>query len=133
MVATLYFAAHDALIQTQAYKFPPQLPYLAFGLFMTSVCALVARYAVGHPLLTGKVWQAITFVSSNSVWIYLWHIPVVLLQRKLHFGNNFLIVYLCALTFAIGVTAIQRTIVGKIGRGRLGAWGGRWARDLLTG
>ena len=113
VVAALYFAAHDVLIETQAYKFPPQLPYLAFGLFMTSVCALVARYAVGHALPTGKAWQAITFVSFNSVWIYLWHIPVVLLQRKLHFGDNFLIVYLCALTFAIGVTAIQRTIVGR--------------------
>lgn len=65
---------HDAghFLPTQADKYPPGPYYLAYGLFGVHFVYLVFRRL---PTLPGRVRQAVHWLASNSLWIYLWHIP----------------------------------------------------------
>jgi peptidoglycan/LPS O-acetylase OafA/YrhL len=57
-------------IQTQDFKYPPTLYYLSYGFFGLSMVYLLGRRYAGkirHPAV-------ITWLSSHSLWIYLWHI-----------------------------------------------------------
>lgn len=64
----LLFFGH--FIQTQDYKYPPRLYYLSYGFFgLSMVYLLCRRYAAKI-----KCPAVITWLSSHSLWIYLWHI-----------------------------------------------------------
>lgn len=60
----------------QAFKYPPQSLYLFYGILISSVLWLF------KPLLSQFVKiRFFTYLSTNSMWIYLWHIiPVILIQ-----------------------------------------------------
>lgn len=57
-------------IQTQEFKYPPTLYYLAYGFFGLSMVYLLGRRYAGKI----KRPAVITWLSSHSLWIYLWHI-----------------------------------------------------------
>lgn len=50
------------------YKYPPQGLYLSYGLGM---CFLITG---GYGIRNRKICNIITFISKNSLWIYLIHI-----------------------------------------------------------
>lgn len=61
-----------AYVSTQDYKYPPQLYYLSYAFFFINlIYYLISKYLAikNERLIIGIVW-----LSSNSLWIYLWHI-----------------------------------------------------------
>lgn len=61
-----------AFVPTQEFKYPPTLYYLAYAFF----CINLIYYVVTRHLNleSPKINQAVIWLSSNSLWIYLWHI-----------------------------------------------------------
>lgn len=86
---------------TQKFKYPPSSYYLYYALF---ACLLVW-------LSAGKVWSffsksvvlrmLVLFIASNSLWIYLWHIPFAE-YIDLNFAVKYLLVYTGAVIIAFG-------------------------------
>ena len=62
---------------TPDYKFPPRLYYLIYGMFMSMILWITRKYWI-H-LFDNNF---IRFVGKNTIWIYLWHMPFVLLSTK---------------------------------------------------
>lgn len=135
-VALIVFqiALANRLLDTQPFKFPPQAAYVAYGLAVTTLLALFVPRIAGHIWRLGSMRRGIEFVAANSVWIYLWHIPVVLAQRATHLFPNWAICYLVAVGFGLVATMIQRTVVGFIAQRLVDrpALAG-WMRALLIG
>jgi peptidoglycan/LPS O-acetylase OafA/YrhL len=64
-------------LQMQSYKYPPRIYYVSWGLFMST--ALSFLFMRTH--LAGLWGTLIRFMSTASLWIYLWHIAVLFLIR----------------------------------------------------
>jgi hypothetical protein len=85
----------------QASKYPPHGVFLTYGL----LCSFILWYArpILKPLSTNRI---VTFISKNSMWLYLLHILPVYLIRHLHVQiveNSFVVRYslVLSLTFVL--------------------------------
>ncbi|MBN1902994.1 acyltransferase [Candidatus Sumerlaeota bacterium] len=64
----------DAIkLRMQSFKYPPRVYYVSWGLFMSSLLSFI--FVKGR--LFGFWGGLIRFMSSASLWIYLWHIAVL--------------------------------------------------------
>ena len=61
-------------VPTQDYKYPPRLYYLAYALAASSLLYLYLREKSVTVFRT-----QITWISENSLWIFLWHILYIYL------------------------------------------------------
>jgi hypothetical protein len=124
MVAVFFFAIYLFLyllysglgisISTQAFKYPPRMYYLSYGVFVTFLLYLFFE------TLKPKFNRLIVFMSSSLLWIYLWHwfflgyavrisqfvplVPTGLLQSPL-------VQFLLILSLSVGLTLIQKVII----------------------
>ncbi|MDE6483967.1 MAG: acyltransferase [Duncaniella sp.] len=101
----------------QEYKYPPQSLYLLYGVFgsglMWSLRPLLARYTKG---------KVFTYLSEQSMWLYLWHIiPVFALAPIMNkpdmWAGRYVIVLVSAVMLNIAYQsakgACQRAFAGK--------------------
>ena len=116
-------------IQTQEFKYPPKLYYLSYGFFgLSMVYLLCRRYTarISRPAV-------ITWLSSNSLWIYLWHIVAYYLWINLMGspGGSLLLSFINTvflLGFGVGAVLLQHWLVNRFlltGRHRFTGWLGR--------
>lgn len=97
------------IMLTQSYKYPPSVYYFSYAVAVSAflwmigdqVCKLVRTI----PALT----HFVVFVSRNSMWIYLWHIPCV---RLIH--THFALKYILVLSIATSLTFIQTWLVTRV-------------------
>jgi len=54
------------------YKYPPRLQYILWGLIVISGSFCILRY-----IKVTKLPEIVTFISSNSLWMYFWHVIVL--------------------------------------------------------
>ncbi|MBD1866778.1 acyltransferase [Cyanobacteria bacterium FACHB-471] len=103
--AFLAFHAGE-FVDTQKYKYPPSIYYLSYAVFVT-----VLLWHVSEPLWdfvkenTG-VRNLVLFVAQNSIWLYLWHIPLIEAVQK-NFATKYLLIY----AISILITYIQTSLV----------------------
>lgn len=103
------FKENGHFVQTQNYKYPFQLYYLSYGVFASGLLLKLTKRMTIKGFLYDKV---ILFISSHSLWIYLWHIlPVTLLN---HFALVWYVKYVVVLIVAILLTICQNVIVEKL-------------------
>jgi len=71
-----YRAQAGRFVPTQEFKYPPQSYYLAYALF---VAVGAWRYVAAAIVLLRqtRMLPPILFLGRHSIWIYLWHIPLV--------------------------------------------------------
>jgi len=75
MGVSLYLQT-GALVPTQKYKYPPTAYYLSFALAVSVLLwALSARLV--HWVGQAKLGTLVQFMAQNSIWVYLWHIPML--------------------------------------------------------
>ncbi|QDU71453.1 acyltransferase family protein [Mucisphaera calidilacus] len=83
VICIFYFARGDEItLRMQSYKYPPRLYYVSWGMLMSLTLSLVLM----RLWLPGVLMSAVRFLSSASLWIYLWHIAVLYIIRW-HLGG----------------------------------------------
>jgi Acyltransferase family len=107
MILGLFYSLNEGeFIRTQDYKYPPQLYYLSYALFIAILLYLGIDYLQRQQKLSNRyVNQFIVFVSSSSLWIYLWHIFFLEYSAK-NFPN--------IVVLSIGATYLQKKVVSQI-------------------
>ena len=99
----------------RAHKYPPRLYYVAYGLFGALSLALVRQ-----PLARRVPREATVWFSRNTLWVYLWHIPLVHnldgLERLLGFPLPWPVRSLLLMAFGIGCTVVQQALVRRVAR-----------------
>ena len=121
VLALKKYIEFKTFIPTQNYKYPPTIYYLSYAFFCINlIYVLVSKYVKINKTKTTKL---IIWLSSNSLWIYLWHIFAYYLWSfsiegvlDIYFGTlvSFLIKMLYLLGFGIVMTYIQVTLVDKL-------------------
>lgn len=86
------------------YKYPPRLYFMAYGAVASVACFLTMR---SKPLR--RKTHLVTFIGQNTIWIYLWHIPLIQLTGMLHLAWHvrFLLVYV----LSVAVVWVQVALV----------------------
>lgn len=89
------------------FKYPPQFHFLAYGAMMSLVCF----WLVGK---TGKLQKVrlLKFIGRNTIWIYLWHIPLIQLTGLL--GLSWWLRYIVVYLLAVVVCYVQVSVVERI-------------------
>lgn len=104
----LWMRAGD-FVQTQNYKYPPSLYYLAYAVSV-SIFVWICSEKIWKVLeKSARLKEFVLFVARNSLWIYLWHIPLVKLLE-----TNFLIEYLAVFTIPTAIVFIQVWLVQNV-------------------
>lgn len=107
MGAGLFLHA-DRLIPTQAFKYPPSIYYLSYALFVSSLLWIFSKQ-LERLFAKLKIKNTVLFIAGNSMWIYLWHIPLV---KVVH--ANFLIKYLIVFSVAVSIVYAQAWVVNHL-------------------
>ena len=64
------------LIPTQQFKYPPSAYYLSYALYVSCLVWLSTESGLKSVRRLGLL-ALIMFIGRNSLWIYLWHIPLI--------------------------------------------------------
>lgn len=86
------------MIQINNYKSPPQLYYLVWGAFLSTICYIIIQK---HSQLWLAKYKLFSFIGMNTIWIYLYHIPLIQITTilKTPWYIQYLVVYALAVTF----------------------------------
>ncbi|PEI51830.1 acyltransferase family protein [Priestia aryabhattai] len=94
---------HYNFNSTQHYKYPPQLYYISYGMFVSLFLYIVFYIKPIQSFLNNKF---IMFIAQNSIWLYFWHIIFVYLLKFFgeelsvlanNFVTRFAFIFVCAL------------------------------------
>ncbi len=122
------FFQSEKVVTTQALKYPPSIYYFSYALFVSSLLWIYSGQ-IGLVFERAKLKNLFLFIANNSIWVYLWHIPLV---KVIHM--NFLLKYLIVFIVAVAITYTQTLIVSHLLLKRLTSAGLRKnIKLLLTG
>ncbi len=113
VMAYLKYTAAGMFVQTQEFKYPPTLYYLSYGFFALNVFYLSRNFLLG--LVRTRI---VLWLSSHSLWIYLWHI-LALYAWDFTLGPTHGDIIVSALkaawllAFGVSMTALQVKIASK--------------------
>lgn len=110
LVLTLLFVGYKHWIfDPQAYKYPPRSLYILYGLLVS--CILWAARSVIHSF--PKI-RFVTYLSENSMWIYLWHIiPVYMISPWATVPNMWFGRYCVVLVVALSLNYTYQQVIRK--------------------
>lgn len=122
-MATYTYINKNIILGPQDFKYPPTMYFASYSIAMTyiTLCllTLILKRRSDLPYI-------FNFISSNTIWIYLWHIPVVEYFKKTNSIDNFAIKYLMALIISITITYLQASIIKTTTKNKL-------IRNIFTG
>lgn len=108
-IATFLWFLTGVVIPTQNYKYPPSIYYFSYAITVSILLWRVGDEAWKTIEKSSVSTNIITFIAQNSIWIYLWHIP---LAKALHM--NFVVKYFIMYTVATCITLIQMWFVKNL-------------------
>ena len=108
LFGSLIYATTGIIAPTQNFKHPPSIYYLSYALLVSSLF-WISRNQLELLLEKSKLKKKVLFCAQNSIWIYLWHIPLVTF-----FYSNFVIMYIVVFSVAISLTFAQVWVANKI-------------------
>lgn len=93
--------AAGGFVDTQHFKYPPRLYYLAYAFVATNLLVLACRHLTSRHLPRG----AIVWLSTHSLWVYLWHIFALQCWRQVFpLPRGDLALSLVQLAFILGLS-----------------------------
>lgn len=96
----------SSAIHINNYKYPPQTYFIAYGSMMSIfVYAILKKYSFNYP-------RIFLLIGQNTIWIYLWHIPLIQLTGL--FDINWIIRYIIVYILSISVCMLQVFVVAKL-------------------
>lgn len=100
LIAIIKGHTQGCFVLVGKYKSPPHLYYLSYAFMCLSILWLV-RQRLMNLLQKIRLKGFATYVGSHTLWIYLWHIPIVtFLEGRLNAPIRFMIVYFSAILLA---------------------------------
>ncbi|MED3870946.1 acyltransferase [Priestia megaterium] len=112
----LFFSWHYHFNSTQHYKYPPQLYYISYGMFVSLFLYIVLNITRIQSLFNNKF---IMFIAQNSIWLYFWHIIFIYLLKFFGdefsmFNNNFVTRFAFIFVCALVVTYVHDLLKKKL-------------------
>lgn len=104
---------NGGIMGTQVAKYPFRLYYLSYALAITSILFLVLKNKKITEFLASKYTM---FVSSMSFWIYLWHIPIIMLLQSRFSTWHWILKFTVAVVGASLIVYVQLKIVTALER-----------------
>ena len=93
------------------YKYPPHSIYLLYG----AICSIFAFWATMDLKLPKIICKIICFISEHSLWVYLWHIPFVVLANSIDaFAPFWYAKWVICYCLAIATTSAQTILLNYI-------------------
>ena len=92
-----------------AHKYPPRLDFMAYGL-VVSVLLLLMKSFLGRL----AEYRFFVFIGRNTMWIYWWHVPVVLALNSLISHDWWIASFILVLLIACTMYYLKFKIVHKI-------------------
>jgi peptidoglycan/LPS O-acetylase OafA/YrhL len=74
--------------------------------------ACIRRHRL-HSLLPERLKALVAFIARNSLWIYLWHIPLTKVL-EFHSGPSFVLRFFFVFSVSMALVYIQVTLVEKL-------------------
>jgi peptidoglycan/LPS O-acetylase OafA/YrhL len=100
-------------VSTQDFKYPPQMYYLSYAVFV-AVLLWVLSHKLSILFDRLKVSPIILFIAQNSLWIYLWHIPLIEIIRFPFYFKYPLVFAVASLMTLLQVGVVKKIILPKI-------------------
>lgn len=115
-IGLLFFNYSSHFVSTQLYKYPPRLYYLSYAIFVS-----LNLYLLSNSQKLSNIFKSnfLLFMSSSSMWIYLWHILFVYCWNwtvpfRPAWTNNFMIMFCFVVVLATTATKIQKHFISKL-------------------
>lgn len=102
------FLLNGEYVPTQSLKYPPSIYYFSYALFISSLLWIYSG-SIDHLIEKLKIKNFVLFTARNSIWIYLWHIPMI---KTIH--AHFLLKYFISFSVAVSLTYVQVSLVGRL-------------------
>ena len=112
LLAAYHFGVSDAFVQTQEFKNPPMMYYLAYALLISSLLFLAKNTQVIQTLSRIRL---VSFIGSHTLWIYLWHwLFLYCCEEYLHFIDQWVFIFLFVFIGATITTVLQVRIINSL-------------------
>ncbi|MEE9346100.1 MAG: acyltransferase [Methylococcales bacterium] len=96
-------------VQTQDYKYPPSIYYLSYALVVFSIIWVFSGKICKTIEKSKIINTIISFIAQNSIWIYLWHIPLLKLVNA-----DFAVKYCVVLFVSTCIVVFQVWLVNSV-------------------
>lgn len=114
IMAIIYLNIYGKFITTNKYKYPPRLYYLSYAISLSLLSYYLIERKHIFNLKEHLNTKLIIFISSHTMWIYLWHILYIIIINNFFNTMNWIIKFLVVILLAIFTTYIQSKCVKKI-------------------
>jgi hypothetical protein len=106
------YIMNGQFVPTQELKYPPSIYYFSYALFVSSLLWIHSG-KIECLLEKLQVKNVVLFIASNSIWIYLWHIPLI---KNIHtyYVLKFFIVFITAVLITYMQTLLVSALVKRI-------------------
>ncbi len=113
-LAIYYRVTGGAWLSFQETKYPPRLYFLSYGVFCSFTLMMVCEK---HPLRLFSH-PAVRFLSSHSMWLYLWHILVLAVYEKLRLPEIWVLQWAVVSALAILMVLAVNACLDKLEKRR---------------
>ncbi len=105
LVTAYAIYANNGIFNPEDYKYPPQILYIAYGIFGCMLLWFIKPYISSYTEL-----RIFRYLSQNSMWLYLWHIIPVYFIPLLNFNNFWVGRYLIVVVAMIVMNIIWKRL-----------------------
>lgn len=105
---TLLYLKQGHIVVTQAMKYPPSVYYLSYAIFVSALLWFFSERIL-DVIRYLRFENIMLFISQNSIWIYLWHIPFIK-----YIDTNFMSKYGFVYLGATCITFLQVWLVSNL-------------------
>ncbi len=93
---------------TNIMKYPFRIYYLSYGLCISSSLIMILKNKKICSILNTKL---IKYISSNSLWIYLWHILFIYVYKILLPNINWILLFSLLIVSSCTIVFVQQKII----------------------
>ena len=105
LIALWLLIRNGQFMPTQEFKYPPSIYYLSYALFISSLLWIYSQ-GIDHLFQQLKLKKLVLFIASNSIWVYLWHIPLI---KYIH--THLALKFVIAFSGAVLITYLQTLLI----------------------
>lgn len=109
MLQLIEYNNYNGILRLNDFKYPPRMVFLLWGVCLGFISIEIVRFIL--PKISAHLPLYLLFIGQNTIWIYLYHIPLIQLtgMLKFHWALRYIVVY----ALATVIVLVQNVIVYK--------------------